>query len=438
VWDLERLFSNVPADETRPLLVAVSGGGDSLALLCLTHAWALERGIEILSVTVDHGLRPEASQEAVFAASVARSLGIHHETIAWAEPKPSSGLAMAARQARYRLLSQYARHQGARVILVGHTAEDQAETILMRAFRDSKGSPGRGLAGMSECVKLNQDMLVCRPLIHTRREHLRAYLAGLNQSWIEDPTNADMAYERVRMRTRLQRNPDLHENLLSFGEVMRRFRGKLAKDVSVLGRSLVTFEEGPVACLELQRFNNAPGAVRFLLIQVLVAVLGGGDHLTSGHKLFPLLQATSKPCRLTAGRCVLDQDANAIRIWREARNVPSQDLPNQHTVRWDGRFELRNNTGFSLSAGPADDRVMEQLQEQQMVRPSRQSRHALSSTLCIFADGKMMALPFYKEMGAASGLQIRLMAPAIRDFLADCDAPLEALIGDFEAALRSL
>ncbi len=123
------------------VIVAVSGGGDSLALLLLAHAWAQTREITLHAVTIDHGLRPEAAAEAAFVAALCDGLGIDHTTLAWEGIKPPSGLAEAARRARYALIEDFALDIGADLVLTGHTQDDQAETVWMRVGRGPEIEP---------------------------------------------------------------------------------------------------------------------------------------------------------------------------------------------------------------------------------------------------------------------------------------------------------
>ena len=127
------------------IVLAVSGGPDSLALMWLAARWrhALSRGPRLLAVTVDHSLRAEAAREAREVKRLARSLGLSHRTMRWTGAKPKSGLPAAARSARYRLLAKAARESGATHILTAHTRDDQAETLLMRLVR------GSGIAGLA-------------------------------------------------------------------------------------------------------------------------------------------------------------------------------------------------------------------------------------------------------------------------------------------------
>ena len=191
-------------ENLRGLLLAVSGGSDSTALLVLAARWAkrLKRPPKLTAITIDHGLRPESAREAAAVKRLARRLGVPHRTLRWRGDKPKSGLQEAARIARYRLLAQAAARAGCEHVLTAHTLDDQAETVL---FRLARGSGLTGLAGMAQAsvlpVGAETAIFLVRPLLHVSKARLVATLkaAGIDHS--EDPTNRDPRYARTRLRT---------------------------------------------------------------------------------------------------------------------------------------------------------------------------------------------------------------------------------------------
>jgi tRNA(Ile)-lysidine synthase len=180
------------------MVLAVSGGPDSTALLFLAARWrkARRRGPKLLAVTVDHGLRKEAAAEARQVARLARKLGVPHRSLRWTGAKPKSGLQEKARMARYRLLAEAAAKAGAAHILTAHTLDDQAETVLMRLLR---GSGPTGLAGMARETRLGEITLL-RPLLDIPKARLLATLRKAKIPFSDDPSNRDPRFTRVRMR----------------------------------------------------------------------------------------------------------------------------------------------------------------------------------------------------------------------------------------------
>src|SRR5580700_9729040 len=181
------------------IVLAVSGGPDSIALMWLVARWrnALARGPRLIAITVDHGLRSEASREARDVKRLARTLDLPHRTLRWSGTKPKTGLPAAARAARYRLLAQAARAAGATHILTAHTRDDQAETLLMRMLR------GSGIAGLAAMARESEreGVRLARPLLDVSKSRLVATLKKARIGFADDPTNRDASFTRPRLRT---------------------------------------------------------------------------------------------------------------------------------------------------------------------------------------------------------------------------------------------
>jgi tRNA(Ile)-lysidine synthase len=184
------------------LVLAISGGPDSTALLWLAARWrkSLKRGPELLAVTVDHALRPESAREAAGVRRLAKTLGVAHRTLVWTGKKPATGLQQAARSARYALLAEAARKAGASYVLTAHTLDDQAETVLIRM---SRGSGLSGLAAMAQVSRLPDGagtMTLVRPLLDVPKARLMATLRAAKVAFADDPSNRDPRFTRARLR----------------------------------------------------------------------------------------------------------------------------------------------------------------------------------------------------------------------------------------------
>jgi len=195
--DAKRLFADWKAAPA--IVLAVSGGPDSIALMWLASRWrnALARGPRLVAVTVDHGLRSEAAREAREVKRLARTLELPHRTLRWTGTKPKTGLPAAARAARYRLLAQAARTHGATHILTAHTRDDQAETLLMRLLR------GSGIVGLAAMARESdrEGVLLARPFLNVSKSRLIATLQKAKIGFADDPTNRDLNFTRPRLRT---------------------------------------------------------------------------------------------------------------------------------------------------------------------------------------------------------------------------------------------
>ena len=176
-----------------PVLLAVSGGPDSSALM--QAAAALGGAVQV--ATVDHGLRPGSGAEADAVGRAAARLGLPHATLRWAGSKPGRGLQEAARTARYALLCAHAEAIGAGLVLTGHTRDDQAETVLMRL---AAGSGTAGLAGMRAERVLAPGIVLGRPFLHLPKAILTAWCEARGIPYLRDPSNADLRFARGRLR----------------------------------------------------------------------------------------------------------------------------------------------------------------------------------------------------------------------------------------------
>jgi tRNA(Ile)-lysidine synthase len=194
--DAKRLFAEWKAAPA--LVLAVSGGPDSVAMMWLAARWrrAIRAGPRLVAVTIDHGLRAEAAREARDVKHLAKALDLPHRTLRWSGAKPKTGLPAAARAARYRLLAKAARAAGATHVLTAHTQDDQAETLLMRMAR------GSGIAGLGAMARASRrdGVVLARPLLHVPKARLLATLQKARIGCADDPTNRDPNFTRPRLR----------------------------------------------------------------------------------------------------------------------------------------------------------------------------------------------------------------------------------------------
>lgn len=246
--EARRLFARFKAEPA--LVLAVSGGPDSVALMWLAARWrrGLARGPQLTVVTVDHGLRPEAAREAREVRQLAAELGLPHRTLRWRGAKPKTGLPAAAREARYRLLAGAARTAGAGHVLTAHTRDDQAETLLMRLLR------GSGLAGLSAMAPLSErdGLILARPLLDVPKSQLIATLRRAGIGFAEDPTNRDTAFTRPRLRALLP--------LLAAEGGDSRNLARLAARLARANAAVEVLADGAERFLRLRDRGDAPQA----------------------------------------------------------------------------------------------------------------------------------------------------------------------------------
>lgn len=192
------------ADDQGPRAIAVSGGADSLALLLLAAAASPDA---VRAATVDHGLRAESAEEAAMVAQVCAALGVGHETLRVAVAAGGDGLQAAARSARYAAFTAWMDRHGLTTLLTAHHADDQAETLLMRLQRGSGVGGVAGVRRRSPVPGSGGRLTVARPLLGWRRSELAAIVAAAGLAPVDDPSNADIHFDRARLRRRLAETP---------------------------------------------------------------------------------------------------------------------------------------------------------------------------------------------------------------------------------------
>lgn len=273
----EKAFDILAGNEDA-LGLAVSGGSDSLALLMLAAGWARARGKRIAAATVDHGLRPEAADEARAVAAICRGLGVSHAILTWRREGDGVVAQAEARRARHVLLAEWAHGAGISALALGHTRDDRIETFLMRA---RQGSGWHGLAGPlpsapSPVWPEGRGLRLVRPLLALTREELKDELRNRQVDWMSDPSNEAVRFERVRMR----------------GLTQRMDGGALAKAVRVMDglvqmRAAVAAEaraglagaatEAAEARIAVKTLAAMGAEARLRLVEALVLAAGGAE-----------------------------------------------------------------------------------------------------------------------------------------------------------------
>jgi tRNA(Ile)-lysidine synthase len=329
------------------ILVAYSGGGDSTGLLVALAAGRKagpDLEISLVAATVDHGLRAGSADEAESAGALCADLGIPHHILTWAGEKPRTGIQAAARAARYRLLTALAEEIRADVIVTAHTLDDQVETIEMRRAR----SPD-AMSGMSEAVLCDRRIWVFRPFLNVLRADIRDYLVSHDIGWIDDPSNDNTAFERVRIRQALAARPDRPASDASVPA-----RRTLGRKAAQFLRANAKIHSARVAVVDLSAYSPAEPA-HLLAILHLAAVIGGRTHLAGKETTTRIAQFLERrqESRMTAERVVFDRRKNLLYIAREKRSLPEATVPPGSNLHWDGRFAIRNegDAPVRISAG---------------------------------------------------------------------------------------
>jgi tRNA(Ile)-lysidine synthase len=393
------------------VVVALSGGGDSTALL---HMLSERLGPQrLIAGIVDHGLRVGAIEEARRAADWAGQIGVQARisTLAW---KGSPRRAQAAlRRRRYAALCAMARASGAELIAVAHTADDQAETVFMRAMR---GSDWRGLAGMAPLAPAplwpeGRGLRIARPLLDRRRTELRAWLSARRLRWIEDPSNEIEAYERVRARRKLA-------TLEQKGLALTRLAG-LAVRLRPLVESLdgaaaawlaqAAIEEGAAS---LRRAAVDGSAAAAYGLAALIAAVSGADAPPPSGRVATLAAASAqrdfRGATLGGARIAVHGDKLLIRrdpggVLGRAGVAPAAPLllPAGEPAIWDGRvWACASEPGWRLeAAGSGADPAAPRLRNGRRVLTLGEGRGVVASGWLISAHVKHL-LPAFRARDA--------------------------------------
>jgi tRNA(Ile)-lysidine synthase len=318
------LFSGL--ENLRGLVLAVSGGPDSTALMLLAARWtkARKRTPKLLAVTVDHGLRAQSAGEAAAVKRLARRLGIAHRTLNWTGRKPKSGLQAAARGARYRLLAQAAQQAGYGHVLTAHTLDDQAETML---FRLARGSGLAGLGGMAVAAPLpageNSSLFLVRPFLNLPKARLVATLKAAGIAYSDDPTNRDPRFSRPRLRAfmpALAKEGLDARGLSRLATRLRRAEAAIEFAVAAARGALAPGpwpERGPIAFATVQ-FADLPAEVGLRLLGRAVAYVGdeGPVELAKLEALYDGLRQAQSRLRRTLAGAVMTLDADRLTVER--------------------------------------------------------------------------------------------------------------------------
>lgn len=339
------------------VVLAVSGGLDSMALMTLTARWvasgAAPRGLSVDVATVDHGLRAESGREAEWVAARAKQFGFSHTTLVWAGEKPGSGIQERAREARYALLVAHARRLartgpgGPAAVVTAHTADDQAETLIMRLGR---GSGLDGLAGMAPTRPLLPDgsVQLVRPLLGVSKAGLADLLAEAGGDFLHDPSNERLDFERVRVRAANAHLVALglsNDKLALSASRLQRVREALEQVTGARLAALVDVHGGAYASVDRAAWLAEPVELRVRMLARLLAAFGGDAkpaQLSQVEALEAQL-ACARPLAQTLAGCIVSQGRTTLRLYREPgrRKLPELTLAPGEEVLWDWRFRIR-------------------------------------------------------------------------------------------------
>ncbi len=307
-----------------------------MALLHLLHRWALGANVCVQAVTVDHGLRREAKDEAAGVGAFCKTLGIGHKILHWTDWDGAGNLQDQARRARLGLLSEWAKAQGIPLIALGHTLDDQAETFLMRLKR---GSGVDGLSGMA-MQRQSDGITWVRPLLMHTRQALRDYLSAQNIGWIEDPSNEDERFDRVKVRKAIAVLSDLGispDRLAGTAQDLQPARAALELQTRVAAQSMVSIEAGDVV-INTGKFGQLPAEIRGRLLAHALQWIASAEYRPRRRALNGVAENIDAGKASTLHGCCISLKKAHIRITREHQAV--KDTVCATNAIWDKRWHM--------------------------------------------------------------------------------------------------
>lgn len=331
---MERFF---PFETRTEVVVATSGGPDSLALCLLLNKWVTANNGKLISLTVDHFLRQESTAEAVKVNQWLTSRGIEHHILPWIGHKPTTDIQNKARAARYHLLEKWCEQHYILHLFFAHHADDQEETILQRLLH---GSGPLGLQGMKECTYHTFGRIL-RPLLSFSKQELIDYLACENQDYFLDPSNKNLQFERVKARALL---PQIH-NLTTTHFPLRQTARKCQDLAEIAFTSMTEFflKAVHISKLGFLRIAKKPFLELELPLQMLIVsqgvqAIGGSPYPFSSKQLNTVFQKIHNNQNATIGGCFIILKSTYILIVREVRALPHATIIKNNQTAWDNRF----------------------------------------------------------------------------------------------------
>ena len=297
------------------MAVAVSGGVDSVCLLC----WLAAVGADIVCLHVNHGLRKNAETETDYVRDLCKKLGVPCEIFYWTDDKPETGIEAAARTARYKFMTDFCHENNIEILLTAHQADDQIETFLMNLGR---GSGLYGLAAMRR-VTWRDGIKIVRPLLYVPRAELKKYCDDNGIKYFMDEMNSDPHYTRVRIR----QNRHLLSEKLGISDArillavqnLGRVRDALDDEIGQMTASVMTDTRRAVFD-ETFLFDPAPD-IRLKLLGTLIQKIGGDEYQPRLNSLSNALDKLQHDCKFTLGHCTIRRLGTRILIVPEGQKT---------------------------------------------------------------------------------------------------------------------
>lgn len=369
------------AGDTSAIGLAVSGGGDSIAMMHIARDWAAGR--RLMVATVDHRLRDGSADEAKQVHRWATDLGLPHATLLWQRETDAGNLMAQARDARLRLLSGWAQRNDLPMVLLGHTADDQAETLMMRLDR---GAGIDGLASMAEWRDAFGTRWL-RPMMNIGRDELRDWLRQRAIKWFDDPSNDNENFDRVRIRKAITAMGLDVTALARAANHIGEARDALCHYASLASKDAVVSRGRLI--LSRQSFAIAPQEIRRRLIVASCRWVTGADYPPRRNTILHALHAINAGSRVTLDGALIEPSADGIRIAREP--AAALRAPDARHEAWDNRWKINGLTSGQHVAALGTSALT-----QAKWRQSGLPRDEAASSPAVWQDDQLIAAPLLR------------------------------------------
>jgi len=334
--------------------IAVSGGSDSLALAYLANKYHKKYNYNIIAFTLDHKLRIESSEETKYVKNIMKELKIEHHSLIWSDKKPKTKIQETARIARYNLLSKACSKYNCKYIFLGHHANDQVETFIIRLGAKS------GLEGLS-CMRQFSRILtnsgaleLVRPLLYYTKDNLIEICKTNKLKWLEDPSNSDLKYLRSKTRKLLVNNDmfnDFNRAILLFNKLRYNIDALIHKYIC----NDLEFSQSGICRLNLKKLYMLPEIFQLRLLSYLIKIIGGKKYPRRKKVLYNLLTNIKNENNkiFTIGGSYIKVSRDNITLSRQSdKSITCSKIDNTNTL-WDRRFLVLNKTKRkNLTIGP--------------------------------------------------------------------------------------
>lgn len=306
--EIERIL---PLKNQLKIAISLSGGCDSTALVFLVNEILKQTHWQLFCITIDHRLREDSTKEANQVSELMKQYGINHIIISWNGEKPKSNIQEKARIARYKLLTDFCNDNNIDYLLTAHQKNDQAENFIIRS---EHGSGLYGLSGIPKVTEFNQTKII-RPLLEFSREELQDFLIAKNIAWIEDPSNENEKFARVRARKFLNERPELIDKLAYISKNLNNAKESIEY---LLKRSIDELVEiNQDASIDLLGFNQLPQEIKFRMLAQILQIIGKESKMARGERIERLIDklATGQEFKAaTLAKCLIRRKNNHIII----------------------------------------------------------------------------------------------------------------------------